>query len=259
MVSDIIELLSSEDELTKPLLKTLVFSKRIENEELSDWLMKELNGYGNDDTLPDYRFARTTLQCVLKQNGQNTKSVALPLSCFNQDTRDVLMKKPFGESVSALEAVLSNKNNQYIGKNFAADMLQSLSNEAKKNGHNFTVVSCQQTVSIIELRSILISVRTKLLDLLLKLEKETIDPQSLSTNNKLKSEINTTINYFMNEIYNIKNDGNDNIINTGNNNKIAKLTNYPVNDFKGLEAFLLHKGISQLDTEEIIKFINKKI
>ncbi len=240
------------------MLKTLVFSKRIGNEELSDWLMKELNGYGNNDTLPDYRFARTTLQCVLKQNGQNTNTVALPLSCFNQDTREVLMKKPFGESVSALEGVLSDKNNQYIRENFAVDMLQSLSNEAKKNGHNFTIVNCQQTVSTIELKSILISVRTKLLDLLLKLEKNTIDPQSLSTNNKLKSEINTTINYFMNEIYNIKTDGNDNIINTGNNNKIASLKNMAINDVKSLEALLLIKGISQLDADEIIQFVNKR-
>jgi hypothetical protein len=78
MISDIIESLLADSELTKPLLKTLVFARRIGNEDLASWVSNELNGYPDSKNLPGYRFAKTNVQGVMSQNGQRTQLVSLP-------------------------------------------------------------------------------------------------------------------------------------------------------------------------------------
>ena len=215
MINAIIESLTDDDDLTKPLLKTLVFAKRIENTELADWVSKELNGYSISDNLPDYRYAKTSVTGVMMQNGQLTNNVSLPLSCFGEKIAEILMKKRFSDSISAIDGMVKFADGPYIGSDFAADFLQHLTQQAQKNGCKFQVVSCRQLVMVSVLSSINTVIRTKLLNLLLQIEKEFPKVNEVNKDPELKSELNSTVNYYMGSIYNIQSAGDQNIVNTG--------------------------------------------
>ena len=221
MIENLIETLSTEEDLSKPLLKTLVFARRMGNEYLANWVLQELNGYDLSDTLPNYRYGKASLSATLKQKGQLTNPVSLPLVCFSKETVNVLVKKPFFGSVSVLEAICSDKNNKYIIDEYAADMLQSLSQEVRNNGHDFSVINCRQIVAVAEIKGIFISIKTKLLDLLLRIEKDFPDLDVVKSEKEEKSDINQVINYFINEIYSITNVGDKNVINTGNDTSVS--------------------------------------
>ncbi|NQX53661.1 hypothetical protein HQN86_08555 [Pedobacter panaciterrae] len=222
MVSEIIDALTSEDDLTKPLLKTMVFAKRIGNNELTDWAKKELNGYSPEETIPYYRFARTSVLAVMKQSGRLTKEVALPLSCFNDDTVKILIKRRFDHSVGQLQDIVNrHSGNGYIGQGFAADVLKALSNEAKTNKYDFEVVKCNQLVATSELKGMTTIIRTKLLDLLLKLEEDFSQVDEKGADRNTKAQIGSTINYFIGDIYQIENKGDNATINTGNGNTFS--------------------------------------
>jgi len=220
MIDAIIESLTEEDDLTKPLLKTLVFANRIENTDLSDWVSKELNGYKELDNLPDYRCAKTSVTGVMRQNGQLTRNVSLPLSCFGEITAKMLIEKRFPESISVIEGMIKFADGPYIGRDLSADILQYLSQEAQKNGCRFQVISCRQLVLVSELSSINTVIRTKLLNLLLQIEKKFPKVNEVNKDPSLKSEINSTVNYYMGTIYNINSSGDQNVVNTGDDSSI---------------------------------------
>ncbi|MGA3055769.1 MAG: hypothetical protein ABSD63_16305 [Candidatus Korobacteraceae bacterium] len=56
LLSDIIDLATDNKQPVSALLrKCVVLAHQIKNDKLKIWANKELNGYGNDDELPDYR------------------------------------------------------------------------------------------------------------------------------------------------------------------------------------------------------------
>ncbi|WP_198013356.1 MULTISPECIES: hypothetical protein [unclassified Psychrobacter] len=56
LVDEIIEILSSDNGiLSNALIKTKVLLHKMGHKELVMWVNKELNGYSQDDELPDYR------------------------------------------------------------------------------------------------------------------------------------------------------------------------------------------------------------
>ena len=47
----------SDEQIAVTLRKCLVLAFKLKNDSLKDWVAHELNGYGNDDPLPNYRKA----------------------------------------------------------------------------------------------------------------------------------------------------------------------------------------------------------
>jgi len=224
MVTELIDLLSKEDSLVKPLLQTFTFARRIGNEELAGWALNELNGYQNtnnhydDKNLPSYRFVRHNMVGVMRQNGRLTKETSLPLSCFGDILEEKLSRRIFDESIATLEGMVKNSDNQYIIKVLPADFCSGLTQQAKANRHSFEVISCREIVGIPEVAGIIIAIKTKLLDLLLAIERQYPSIDIMSPNFNTKSQLNTTVNYYMGQIYNISSSGIGSLVNTGNDN-----------------------------------------
>ena len=225
MITTIIDSLTTDTEISNALLKTLVLARRIGNEALERWVRNELNGYeeGPNNVLPSYRFAKTVNRAVLQQNGLTRNAEdPLPLSCFREETMKFLMSKKLTDSVATYQEILRKPENQYIIQQFPAGLLHSLNAELKSNGYTFKILTCRQIVAISELSTVLISVKSKLLDLLLNLEGK-IDTHLLgsSPSPEVKSKLNPIINISLADIYNITTNGNDNIINAGDQNSIG--------------------------------------
>ncbi len=166
------------------------------------------------------------------------------------------MKKGFAESISMLEELIKNTEDKYLGKDFPADMLQFLTQQARKNGCNFSVVSCRQLVMLSEVAGIKTSITTKLLELLLQIEKEYPIIDKINENPELKSSLNTTVNNFMGTFYHIQSSGDGNIVNTGNHSDINFTATIRKGNNQGLIAVLQDHGISQRDAEELSRILN---
>jgi hypothetical protein len=226
MVTDIINSLSAEDSLIKSLHQTLIFARRVGNKELANWVLKELNGYGEklNDTkhilLPAYRYVRHVVVGVMRQNGRLTRETSLPLTCFGRELETGLSQGLFDESLATLEGIVKNSENQYIIKILAADFCSGLTQQAKLNGHNFEVISCRQIVTISQVIGIVTAIKTTLLELLLSIESQYSSVDVLSTNTNTNIQVNKIINNYMGQVYNITTSGNGILVNTGNDCKL---------------------------------------
>ncbi|HEV2901126.1 MAG TPA: hypothetical protein VGX71_25455 [Pseudaminobacter sp.] len=66
LLNDIIRSVTEEEEpLARTLRRALVLAHKLKNETFKTWVDKELNGYGDDDELPDYRSHNGTAKGLL--------------------------------------------------------------------------------------------------------------------------------------------------------------------------------------------------
>lgn len=84
----------------------------------------------------------------------------------------------------------------------------------------FSVLSCRQLVLISEIIGVITIIKTKLMELLLEVEKDYPSLNALTADEKTKQQLNTIVSQHIGDIYNINSSGNGNILNTGNDNQM---------------------------------------
>jgi hypothetical protein len=110
MIKEIIDLLSDDEKsLSTPLLKTQVFASRLGNENLYAWVTKELNGFGINDEVPEYRIAKANPMGTISQGYQYEQNTTLPVSIFGHDIAEKLIKFRIDGGIKSLEEVASGK------------------------------------------------------------------------------------------------------------------------------------------------------
>jgi hypothetical protein len=71
LLDDIIDLATNTGQsITVLLRKCIVLAHQIKNDRLKTWANKELNGYGDEDVLPDYRVISARRQGALLRVGR---------------------------------------------------------------------------------------------------------------------------------------------------------------------------------------------
>ena len=58
--------------LSSLLQKCIVLGGQAGSEKMRDWARRELNGYADADTVPDYRHVHAVLMAVITNNGATT-------------------------------------------------------------------------------------------------------------------------------------------------------------------------------------------
>lgn len=257
MISQIIDLLSdNEKSLVTPLLKTQVFASRIDNENLYDWVSRELNGFNYQDELPSYRLAAANAFGVMKQNGQYFPDRALPVSIYGKDVERFLTKHPIYSGVAAIEETASGKLGEYVVKPFPPDFCRMLDDKAVESGHgDIKLKSGRTQAHINEFTNVRAKIRGHFLHLLLQIEKQGRDKRDVSASNK--EEIKQTITQFMTQI-NINAKGDGNIITAGNNNTVNAAVKIDKGNLGQLKAALLEQSIAFEDAEEVVEIVQSE-
>jgi hypothetical protein len=205
------ELANNEITLEIALNRLMIIASDIENDELSKWAEKELNGYLPDDAVPDYRVVKNTQILYSGINGRyQVTRTPLPL-------REILGEKPETFFVNIFDGIGSIEN--YIKGpkegEFMIDLTYFAGEVDSRTGIKCTSIS--QIVPSNAFEDTLNVVKTTLLKVFIKLDKSygSLDDLDIDTSDKTTEEvekINTTINHI---IYN------DNRITIGDKNKIS--------------------------------------
>lgn len=176
-LSQIIDAATSDFVSTANLLRMAkVLAARMETQPLTDWVGNELNGYPADATVPQYR-GPFPVQVLSEWSGPGAivRNVPLPSSALPEELNGVgAFEVTFRESVSELERLA--QADQPLTALWGANAVAIL-NRAMDRGtierpvpmHG--LVSARRLISPALIRSVLDSVRTRVLNVALELEE----------------------------------------------------------------------------------------
>lgn len=156
------------------LRKAKILAARLAHQAFKDWIEKELNGYGTDDELPQYRIL-TDLGSrgdFFGPFGSGVKNAPIPLLSFPQELAEALSKVNVVMSVSAIENIVAQANQA------GESILRALwpADAVALYGSNvYEHMNCGQAwrdISTSSLIAILDTVRNSILDFVLEIEAE---------------------------------------------------------------------------------------
>ena len=251
----IIELIDSEKSLTSPLLKTKVLATKLKNSELLKWVDCELAGYGEGQENPDYRFALGQLLGTYKNGYQLYNNQPLMASVLPKEFGDLVNKSPLRMSIESMEALLKNDEGGTMVINLPAEVCHMIGRKYREMGNPFfEILSANIEMPKGALVQALSSIRSKLLELILELEEEygDIELDELIADHTKANKI--IIGNMMNNII----DGDGNIINTGDKNKISNKVNIQIGDIETVKKTLKESGIEDADIIEIVEILEEE-
>ncbi len=252
LISDIInELIDAERSLLSPLLKTKVLATRIKNKELLNWVNSELDGYAEDAILPKWREYNGNLignysDGSFQYSDQPLATIGLP-----EGLQKMLQSMNLYQGVSSLEALPRDKPTGRLERPLTPEFAQLLAQNIQKMGNPFFhIFSAKCEVSIHIVTQCLGTIRSKLLDLMLKIDEEFGSIAQIEELRNKKEEIVTLMNQT------IINEGDGNVINTGDNSKVKAKIKITKGDLEGLKKMLTDNGVESGDIVELAEIID---
>jgi hypothetical protein len=150
-----------------------ILAARLDHKGFKEWINRELNGYPEDETLPDYRVLKNLDLCG-DFYGYNFKwsNASIPLLSLYENLRELLSEVPVPFSVSALENIISqaNQGNQSV-------LYSHLSSDVTSLLRSNTYEGCYcskawASIPTAELVAILDIVKNRVLEFALEIEAE---------------------------------------------------------------------------------------
>ncbi|MGH3274608.1 MAG: hypothetical protein ACRDNZ_09880 [Streptosporangiaceae bacterium] len=157
------------------LQKCIVLGGQAGSEKMRDWARRELNGYADADTVPDYRHVPAAVVAVItNQAGYNAMTQRIDDSVFPRQIRDMIREKTdledavLGDGIGVLEAMASQPTEEHRliphWSSFIADTMNQLNKSPTSR-----VAEVYWSVSSASIRGILVRIRTALAELVAEL------------------------------------------------------------------------------------------
>ncbi len=203
------ELANKEISIEVGLNRLLIIASDIENNELIQWAKSELNGYDNEERIPNYREVGLGQIIYSGINGRlQVENQPLPYQAIDKELIEQLEKFKFSEDISTIEQFAFNDNGT------TGSDLTFLAGNVYKNTR-IQCLSIRMNFSKEVFIGILSSIRTKLLEIFIALDKEfgNLDDLDIDIdiNGKDLESLNNKINITIFQ---------DNSIKIGDNNKL---------------------------------------
>lgn len=255
LLSDIInDLVNDQFSLSVALNKTKVLATRIDNSALLSWVNFELNGYPNNDSLPDYRKTRGTIIGDFINNGYQVRNYPLPLPSIGERLDEQLREFRVLDNITTLEGFVraNNQDNDSLISLFPHDLKNTIENIMRNNDPYFQLTSVGVKVPFHFTIEVLAIVKNKLLDFMLKLETEFGFETEIADLKDNKGKINNIMNTTIN------NNGDGNIVNTGTEATITANIHVVKNNKETLRKLLTNSGVNSLDVTELLNVIDSE-
>lgn len=246
IIEELIEELTDKNNLlTDILIKTKVLAFKLKNKELSDWIDSELNGYENSN-LPTYRLLSCQIIGSVSNGFQRAKNFPIPLIGLDKKLREGMQTVTLSQSISTLDEFVQNEKGGKMIMNIPPEMYGYLS---KDLDNGFVIEYARREIDRIQVLQTLTSVRTKLLDFLLKINEEIGDADDVKplTQGVLKEKVAST---FHSSVF-----GDNTTIIVGDHNT-QTVTNITKGNFEALEKMLAEKGVEKKDIQELQEIID---
>lgn len=228
--------------------------KQLDNDELIDWARSETTGYEEKSTLPDYRVLDTEVMAdFLGPFGSGIKNTIIPRHLIEEEHRDNLFKAYMMQPVAELEA-LANANNDSgtLKSNWSGDTIAYYQGkEFYTNG--MVLAAAWRVLTQYSIAGILDTVRTRVLDFVLQIEKE------LHVNSALpatEQEVDTPKSSKVTQIVSNTIYGGNNNLAVGNSGITHQTSlNVQAGDLNSLKQYLKELGLE----DEIINELDESL
>lgn len=161
------QLVNNEIDLEIVISKLMIIASDINNEKLYRWAENELNGYNSSNELPSHRKLRMGYITYSSINGRmHVINQPIPLTAFSPDERELIGETPVFQNVKVLQQLAQQKKEEDIGK----DLTYLAESFFQRQG--IRCASIIMRYSYTDFIDILSSIRTKLISMFIKLDKE---------------------------------------------------------------------------------------
>ena len=249
MIKELItELAYDKITLSQALTRAKLIAYKIDNEDFRLWIDNELNGYSGHNLLPSYRVISCELQAVMNIPFEGLRTMPMDATSLDKMFEDgfSLYKMDVVQSISTLEESIQKADGITGYENLPQGLVQKfreITNEPQ-------LVEIHRVMQFSQLNHILNLTKQKLIDTLLKLDKEF--PNLINDYAMTKENLEKVQNIITNNIY-----GSGNNVASGNNVE-QNITKKNLIDYEKLQEF----GVEEQHIEElktIEKEPNKKI
>lgn len=233
--------------LSDLLRKSKILAARLDNAELRLWLDKELNGYQADDELPSYRRVgpNRVVGDFTGPYGGGISNGEIPSASVDEADVSSLFHHRFVQGVAHYESLIAEDHAQGDGTFRVPWPGNALVRYAGRVYEDMTMMSARQQISRGTLVGLLDTVRNRLLDLALALERENPDVGEAPIGSEPVAP--ATVSQI---VQNVVIQGGQNTVGTSRiEHQIANVTHDP--DWDELKQQLLQLGIAGARADEL--------
>lgn len=185
LAESILSDITSDVAITNILLKTKVFAAKIGDKELLECVSNELNGY--KDAPPEYRIINAGVKVDIHRGSQEILGYTYPVDMVKDEKiRDRLYHIAIHNPISEIESIGKSDESGSIN----LDIPTWIWNNHMQHCINGYIQRAYQYVSITSVRSVLVFIKSLLIDYFLKIS----DNEEIKFNSLIKKEMPTTIN-----------------------------------------------------------------
>lgn len=240
LLKDIVTLLGDKDgSLTDALLKMKVLLHRIGHKELADWVNDELNGYGDGKPVPAYRVVGARLLGNVQNSAWQFSKHGLPTTHLPDDVRKSLLEASLRESVGVLEQFAAKPDTS-----LSIPIPPEFNSLLGKAIQNAWVTSAWTQIEATQILSVLIEIRSRLLDFVLNVQDQLGDVAD--DNMKEAAKGIDAAGMFASAVF-----GDNATVVIGNSNETTITNTVTKGDFAALAKAFKDTGVAEGDVDEL--------
>ena len=195
LINSIIEDLTSNESISKIMLKAQAISFSLEVDEFSKWVRLEQNGYQKGEDIPEYRRTRCSAKVNLTQGFKQVTNLDVPVDAIpDKRAQEMLSYIYFTEPITELEILAKDATSegllQVIAPAYAYQKARAIFPLAD-------IDMLWKVVNVTAASGVVEKVKSRLLDFFLQLDQKTqlgVDFDKLEGKQEAKQVMNQTIN-----------------------------------------------------------------
>lgn len=217
----------------------LVLAYQLNHPELQSWLDRELNGYGNDDVLPEYRKAVGTVYADFYDEFRQIHNAQIPSTAIPEQVREMVTCPRYVQPIGVYGPLIAGSKSGLVSRVPPEIAMAIQFFEGMQCSRAWVEVPLSQAQALLE------NVRNKLLRFVLEIQKinpEVGQPDAAPVPPAQVQQIyNQTVNVH----------GNVGNVGSGTNFSQTAAIDVGAGDFVGLEQFLKAQGLNLTQTREL--------
>lgn len=191
------ELASSQADIASVLLKCKILASRLDSQNFARWTAHELNGYSENDPVPDYRQLGCGLYGHFINAAWQIPKQSIPLFAIPEENRTSFQRVEFKEGLA--KATLFTNEGATINRTELIPLLQG------KVYPDMACIAIWMTIPGPEFVQLISSVKSRILDFILELER--VNPMAGEPSSRQAvppEKVNAMVNnYFLGQVGNV--------------------------------------------------------
>lgn len=241
--------LEADEPIANVLRKCAVLGTQLKSNDLREWALQELNGYDDEDDVPEYRRVPAPLMGNFTGRfGTGYTNVGVPAINLPEKLRERARSAVFTHGVAGLEALLEGGDGDRLQFSWPGDWLTWIHSETKWND-GMILYAAWQVVGKANVAETIDAIRNRVLEFCLRLEEEIPELMSDDDDSALPSGAEAAASQVVNQVIVFGPVGN--IANASPGANQAARVAVKRNDLSGLAAALSGFGVPPEEIEKL--------